>query len=177
MGLSGPELTEETYRQLAYLGGLAKAAGVELVHVKPHGALYHEISGKEAVAEAFCEGVARFSRGLVIVGFAGSRGLQVAAGRGFCVAAEAFMDRAYEADGTLRARSVPGAMIIDVGRALAQAREIVKQGRVRTADGRMIELRAETLCVHSDTPGAAGMAEAVAAGLRGAGVEIRGFGK
>jgi 5-oxoprolinase (ATP-hydrolysing) subunit A len=177
MELTGEQLSDEIFRQLRYLAGLAEGAGVQLVHVKPHGALYHEISSKEAMAEAFCQGVARFSRDVAIVGLAGSRGLDVAAVRGFRVAAEAFMDRTYEADGSLRARAAAGALIIEPARALAQALEIAERGRVLTPGGETITLKADTLCVHSDTPGSAILARAVAEGLHAAGIGLRSLDK
>jgi len=164
-------LAESIFKQLHHLAGLAKASGVELVHVKPHGALYHEVSKGGAIANAFLEAVARFSRDLVIVAFAGSHGLHLAASRGFQTAAEAFMDRAYEPDCTLRGRGLPGALLApDI--ALAQALQIVQHGQVTTAAGTILTLHAQTLCVHSDTPGSATAATNVAAGLRAAGVTV-----
>lgn len=174
MSLSDEAVSQTTFEQLTHLATLAKSAGIDLAHIKPHGALYHEIASRPSIAEAFCRGVSRFSRTLVVVGFANSIGLQIARAGGFPTAAEAFIDRRYEADGTLRARSAPGALLATPEAALAQALEIVQHRRV-TAGPRPIPLSADTLCVHSDTPGSAVLATSVAMALRNAGIDIRPF--
>jgi UPF0271 protein len=81
------------------------------------------------------------------------------------VSREAFTDRAYEPGGTLRARSLPGALIDDADRAAAQAVEIALHERVTLADGSSLAMHADTLCVHSDSPHALEIARAVRAAL------------
>jgi len=176
MPLDNAALSDSIFTQLRHLADLAGAAGIELTHIKPHGALYHEVSRGHDVADAFFDALSRFSRDLVFVGFAGSAGLQAAAARGFHTAAEAFIDRAYEPDGTLRARTLPGALLPTPGLALAQALDIVQHRHVKTTTGTIIPLSARTLCIHSDTPGSAALAASVAAGLRAAGICILPFG-
>jgi len=94
---------------------------------------------------------------------------------GFAVAAEAFADRAYEADGSLRSRALEGALYTDPAKAAAQALAVVERGRIVAADGALLKVQARTLCIHGDTPGAARIAAEVARVLRQAGVELRGL--
>ena len=137
----------------------ALAAIATIRHVKPHGALYNKAVRDPATARAIAEGVAQVSRDLVLVGLAQSAMIAVFRDCGFRTAAEAFADRRYEADGTLRPRNRPGALIIDPDEAAEQALELAK-----TAD---------TICVHGDTQGAAEILRAVRARLVKAGFEIR----
>ena len=109
----------------------------------------------------------------MLVGLAGSTMLDVFRTAGFRVAAEAFADRRYEPNGTLRSRKFPDALIEDPAEAAQQALRIVEQGTVIAADGSTVKIQAETLCIHGDTPGAAKIATAVANALRGAGITLR----
>jgi len=128
--------------------------------VKPHGALYHDAGRGEEVASAVAEAVASVDAGLTLIGLAGSPALATWKARGLGVAAEGFADRAYDADGSLRPRQQPGALLLDPARAAEQALRLVRSGSV------------DTLCVHADTPGAAPLLRAVRAALTGAGVRI-----
>ena len=111
----------------------------------------------------------------MLVGLAGSE--LVSAGReaGLPVAEEAFADRAYEPDGSLRSREHADAVLADPGEAAAQALAIVR-GELTARDGSPLRLRADTICVHGDLPGAAARARAVREALDAAGVEVRAFG-
>ena len=137
--------------------------------MKPHGALYNQAAGDAKTATAVAQGVGRWSRDVVLVGLAGSTMLDVFRTAGFRVAAEAFADRRYEPNGTLRSRKFPDALIEDPAEAAQQALRIVEQGTVIAADGSTVKIQAETLCIHGDTPGAAKIATAVANALRGRG--------
>jgi UPF0271 protein len=143
-----------------------------VVHVKPHGALYNQAVGNRALAEAIAKGVARWSRDVVLVGLAGSPMLDVFRNAGFVVAAEAFADRRYEVDGTLRSRKFEDALIRDPAEAGWQALSIVERGAVTACDGSKVSVDAQTLCLHGDTPGAPEIAAAVARTLREAGVTL-----
>jgi UPF0271 protein len=160
MALDAGQIEAAVEEQIRALAGVAAKVGVELVHVKPHGALYNVAARKAWVAEAVARGVARWSRSVVLVGLARSRMLEVWSGMGFSVAAEAFADRAYEADGTLRARSKPGAVITDPIEAGEQALTLALRGDI------------QTICTHGDTPGAEGIVAAVRARLEGEGILI-----
>jgi UPF0271 protein len=171
MDIKPSDLLTSLEEQLRRLAGLAKPASVELIHVKPHGALYHDFSKGGPITETFLLAIKRFNPHLIIVAFAGSRGLAAAKAMGFQTAAEAFIDRAYEPDGALRNRALPNALL-PTDQARLQAVEIVQHGQAKTAAGVVLPLEAQTLCVHSDTPGSAIVAAHVASSLRAAGVQI-----
>jgi UPF0271 protein len=172
MALSPAEIEATVLYQVGAVAAFARAAGTDLRHVKAHGALYNRATRDPAAAAAIARAVRRFSSDLVLVGLSGSA--LVGAGReaGLAVAEEAFADRAYEGDGSLRARALPGAVLDDPAAAAAQALAVVR-GTVTASDGSSLALRADTLCVHGDLPGAAARARAVRKALLAAGVEIR----
>lgn len=177
MGMSTAEIEQTVFDQVRTLAGVARWAGVGLCHVKAHGALYNDAARDHGIAAAVARGVARWSRDVVLVGLAGSVMLDVFSAHGFQTAAEAFADRTYEADGTLRSRKLPGALITEAARAAAQAVRIVRDGMVTTFDGRDVPARARTICVHGDTPGAARIATAVRDALLATGVRLTPLGR
>jgi UPF0271 protein len=125
-----------------------------------------------ALAKVAASGVARWSPDVVLMGLAGSPMLDVFREAGFAVAAEAFADRRYEPDGTLRSRKFDHALIRDPAEAGRQALSIVERGTLTACDGTEIALHAQTICIHGDTPGAPEIAAAVAHTLRQAGVAL-----
>jgi UPF0271 protein len=168
------EVETDVLYQVGALSAFARAHGTSLAHVKPHGALYNQAAADERVARAIARGVARADRTLVLVGLASSEPMRAAAAaEGLRFAAEAFADRRYEADGTLRARRLQGAVLTDPEAVAAQAVAIARDGRVTAADGSAIALRADTLCLHGDAPNAGAVAEAVRGALARAGVDVR----
>jgi UPF0271 protein len=147
--------------QVAALAGIAAELGVAVGHVKPHGALYHAAGRDPEVAAAVAAGVAAAGgEGWVLVGQAGSPGLAAWQRLGWRVAAEGFVDRRYEADGSLRDRAVAGAVLDDPAEAAAQAVELARRGDVAT------------LCVHGDNPQAVALVAAVRRALATAGIEV-----
>lgn len=170
--LSPDEIANSVLAQLGALDALARAEGVRLAHVKPHGALYNRAAGDREIADAIAGAVAAFDRRLILVGLAGSQMIEAGQAAGLRVAREAFVDRAYEADGSLRARHLPGALIEDVARGVAQALSIALRGEVTSWDGACVWLEADTLCVHGDTPGAAARAEQLRHALEQGGVVV-----
>jgi UPF0271 protein len=159
--MASDEIAEAVRSQVSALARIALRCGAALGHVKPHGALYGEAMRDAAVAEAIARGVASHGPGLVLVGLAGSPALTLWRALGFAVAGEAFADRAYEPDGSLRSRRLPGALITDPAVAAAQALRLAREGRV------------DTICVHSDTPGAASILAEVRRVLADAGFLLR----
>ena len=159
---------------------LSAPSRAKLVHVKPHGALYNQAVKNRELAEAIAQGVTKafgtpsdsLGKGLVLVGLAGSPMLTVFCQAGFAVAAEAFADRRYEPDGTLRSRRFENALIRDPAEAAKQALSIAKHGIVTAHDGTGVKLSAQTICIHGDTPGAPQIAATVARTLRDAGVSL-----
>ncbi len=170
--LSGETIADTVFEQVRALAEIAAGCGARLAHVKPHGALYNQAVRDREIAKAIAEGVARWSRDVMLVGLAGSPMLGVFRGAGFAVAAEAFADRGYEPDGTLRSRKFEDALIRDPAEAGRQALSIVERGAVIACDGSEVAVNAETLCIHGDTPGAPEIAATVARMLREAGVTL-----
>ena len=175
MELSPAEIEALVLYQIGALSGFARSAGVELVHVKPHGALYNQAAKDPALAAAVARGVARFSRELILVGLAGSRLIDAAVDAGLPTASEGFADRAYNPDGSLRARSLPGAVHTDPAEAAAQAVRLAQQGIPITAGSQTRYAPVDTLCIHGDTPSAVEFAGAVRAALVEAGIEVKGL--
>lgn len=160
------------YEQVRALAEVAAKCGAKLVHVKPHGALYNQAVKNRELAEAIAQGVAKFSKDLVLMGLAGSPMLDVFREAGFAVAAEAFADRRYEPDGTLRSRKFEDALIRNPEEAAWQALGIAERGVVIASDGNEVPVDAQTICIHGDTPGSVQIAAAVARTLRDAGIKL-----
>lgn len=173
LAMDPAELEASIVHQVGGVLVFARDAGVPLRHVKPHGALYNRAARDPATAEVVARAVRRVSTELLLVGLAGSASLAAGTAAGLAVVAEAFADRAYEADGSLRSRRLAGALL-DETAAAAQAIAIATRGVATAGDGSAVRLAGvATICIHSDTPGAAGIAAAVRAALGGAGVEVR----
>ena len=166
------EIAASVFDQVRALAEIAGRCGARLIHVKPHGALYHQAARDRGIAQAIAAGVARWNREVVLVGLAGSPMLDVFRGAGFAIAPEAFADRRYEPDGTLRSRKFEDALIRDPAEAGWQALRIVERGAVIAWDGTEVSVDAQTLCIHGDTPGAPEIAATVARILREAGVTL-----
>ena len=176
LNMAPDELEASLVYQIGAVAAFARAAGTPLRHVKPHGALYNLAARDPDVAATIARAVARVSGDLVLVGLAGSALITAAGDAGLASAAEAFADRAYETDGTLRSRRLPGALLESPDRAAAQALSIVRDGQVTGQDGTAIAVRADTICIHGDTPAAAEFAKAIRAALEGAGVTVAALG-
>ena len=142
VAMSGQEIADTVHQQIVRLDAVVRRLGGEIVHVKPHGALYNVAVKNTMVAQAIAQGVARWIPQMPIFGLAGSPMLDVWRGMGMNVVGEAFADRRYEPDGTLRSRKFPDALITDPREAAAQALRLAREGK------------AQTVCVHGDTPGA-----------------------
>ena len=173
--LPAKTIADTVFEQVRALAEIAAGCGARLAHVKPHGALYNQAVRNRGLAEAIAKGVGRWDRHVVLVGLAGSPMLDVFREAGFAVAAEAFADRRYEADGTLRSRKFEDALIRDPEEAGRQALNIAERGVVIASDGSEVSVDAQTLCIHGDTPGAPQIAETVAQTLREAGVALSAF--
>jgi UPF0271 protein len=171
--LSAEEVSELVYEQVCALARIAGECGARVGHVKPHGALYNQAARDRELAGSIVRGVARWNKDVVLVGLAGSSMLEVFRETGFLVAAEAFADRRYEADGSLRSRKCADALIRDPEDAAAQALWIVERGLVMAVDGSEVPVKAQTLCIHGDTPGAPEIAAAVTRKLLEATVSLR----
>src|SRR6266705_371239 len=170
--LPAEAIADSVFEQVRALAEIAAACGARLAHVKPHGALYNQAVRNRELAEAIAKGVARWSRDVVLVGLAGSPMLDVFREAGLAVAAEAFADRRYEPDGTLRSRKFEDALIRDPAEAGRQALSVAERGVVIASDGSEVAVNVQTICIHGDTPGAPKIAATVARTLREAGVAL-----
>ncbi len=173
LAMAPDEIEAAVLVQVAALAGVARAEGARLVHVKPHGALYHRASADPAAAAAIVAAVADVDDGLRLVAPPRSALLEAAAAIGMATLVEGFADRVYEPDGRLRARTLPGALHESPEAAAAQAVSIARDGRVTASDGSVVEVAADTICIHADSPGAAEMAAAVRRALDEAGIGVR----
>ena len=148
------EIAATVHQQIARLEAIVHRLGGAIVHVKPHGALYNVAVKNAEVARAIADGVARWNPKTIVFGLAGSAMLTIWRNMGLTVWGEAFADRRYEPDGTLRSRKFPDALITDPAEAAAQAARLAAEGN------------AQTLCVHGDTPGAVEILKACRAALQ-----------
>lgn len=166
------ELATSLDAQTQLLLDLAQEEGARVEHLKPHGALYNDAARDAGLAQLIAGVAARAGIG-ELIGPPHSQLEQAARSAGIRFLAEGFADRSYEADGALTPRSMPGAVLEDTAAVLAQALAFAREGRVAVRTGGHITLRAGTLCLHSDTPGAPGHARVIRAGLEQAGIKVR----
>jgi len=146
MNLSADETEALVLYQIGALAGIAKAGGMELIHVKPHGALYNQSARDMVLAQAIVRAVKTFSRELILVGLAGSSLVEAGAESGLQVANEGFPDRAYNPDGTLMSRNMKGAVIESPDDVAKNAVKLIKDGIMFGAK----HVRVDTLCLHGD---------------------------
>jgi UPF0271 protein len=165
-------LTNDVICQIGALNAFATAAGGHVAYVKPHGALYHSAARNDDHAQAIIDAISSLDQPLSLLCQTGSLLAQYAQQAGIAVTAEGFMDRTYSAAGTLVSRTQPGAVINDAAVAAAQAVQMVTTQTVNAADGTSIPMHAQSLCIHSDSPGAAHLARTVRSALENAGVKI-----
>lgn len=164
--------------QIGALEGFCRANGVEMQHVKPHGALYNQAASDAELAAAIARATATFSRSLALFGLATSEPMAAAAAdAGLRFVPEAFADRRYLADGSLQPRSDAGSLLTDPAAAAAQAVSIANEGHVIAADGSVVALVAESICCHGDTPGAVEIAASVRHALQLARVPVAALGR
>ena len=166
------EVEDLVLYQVSALAGMASAQGVRLQHVKAHGALYNMACRDRALADAIAKAVAAFDRSLILFGLPNSELLRAGTAAGLSIAAEVFADRAYEPDGSLTSRTKPGSVIHDTSKVVERAIKMVRDQQVIAVDGSTISLKADTICLHGDTPGAADHAKAVRRGLEAAGISV-----
>ncbi len=148
--LSGQEYYELVLDQLQIMAEVARAADAEVRHVKPHGALYNLSAKEPDVAHAIARAVRDFDSRLALFGLSGSASIAAAGKLGLRTVSEVFADRRYQPDGALTPRTHPDALIGDEAECRRQVYEMVVHGRVQAADGQMIPICAETICLHGD---------------------------
>ena len=171
--MSGDPLREALRAQLEVFGRIVTELGATITHVKPHGALYTDAVTDAELADIIAGAVAGMPGKPLLVGQPDTELESAAVTHGLGFVAEAFVDRAYQPDGQLVPRSRPGAVHDDIGQIQRQAVSLARDGSVQCQDGSTIAVRADTLCIHGDTPGAAVAARAVREALEKEGVDIR----
>ena len=165
---------DEAKNDVTYQVGALQAftADKRLQHVKPHGAMYNMAVNDESLAQAICESILEIDPEMILVALAGSRWLDIAEDMGLKVAREIFADRALNADGTLVSRSQPGSVIHDTSEVVERSLRMVTEGKATAITGEQIDVQADSLCLHGDTPGAVEMAASLKRELEAADVEI-----
>lgn len=171
------EIRTDILYQLGALHALCRARGVELQHLKAHGALYNLAVKDASVAAAIAEAVRQFEPELLFFALPGSALAMAAESAGLRVAREAFADRAYRADGSLVARSQPGAVLHDPEVVAARVVRMVREGVVETIDGGLLAIEPDTICLHSDTANALTMARAIRARFTAEAIDVRPVGE
>lgn len=173
------ELTADVLYQLCALDGIAAAAGTGVRYLKPHGALYHACHRHPGHARAVVEALTAFAeatgRALPLLLAPGALAHRLAAERGLPTPQEIFADRAYQPDGTLVSRRAPGAVVTDIPAVAETVQRYAEEGTIIAADGTSLQIQAQSICLHGDTPGAVAIAEAVRGALSGAGVVVESF--
>lgn len=175
LGASAPEVRDYVTYQVGAMMACAAAGGARVRYVKPHGALYNRAVREPAIARAIAEGVRVADPNLSLLGLAGSELLTAAGDVGLRPVAEAFLDRGYRKDGSLVPRTEPGALIDDPAIAATRAVKLVVERVVETAEGAVISVAAESLCVHGDGAQAVAVLRAVRQGLAAAGISVASF--
>ena len=175
MDVAHADLAADVIYQIGALQGLGRAAGTQVRYVKPHGALYNTIAHDARQAAAVIEAIQTLDPSLALVALAGAPLVGWAQSAGLRVIEEAFADRAYTPEGTLVSRREPGAVLHDAPAVAARMLQLATQGTVQAVDGSTVRVRADSICVHGDSPGAVAMARAVREALQAHGVAIRPF--
>jgi UPF0271 protein len=175
MDVPPAELAAEIAYQIGALEVFARAAGSRVSYVKPHGALYNRVVHDAEQAGAVVEGVLLADAALPVLGLPGSHLLDLARKAGLPTVTEAFADRAYTEAGTLVPRGLTGAVITDQEAVVERSLGLARSGTVVADSGARIEVRARSLCLHGDTPGAVELARRVRERLETSGVRVEAF--
>lgn len=159
--------------QLGALMAFTQSRGIRLQHVKPHGAMYNMAAVDEKLALAMCEAVYEIDKDIIFMGLAGSKMITAAEKIGLRAASEVFADRAYNDDGTLVSRKLPGAVIKDKDLAISRVIRMVKEGKVESINGKDIAIKADSICVHGDNPKALEFVKNIRQALEKEQIEIK----
>jgi len=160
------ELSDSIAKQINDLIDIADSENITIDHIKPHGALYNKAAKNKELATLICDTVKKINPDLSIMCLAESPMVSVIEKLGMKAISEAFADRAYEKDGSLRKRNLDGALITDDISASKQAKQLYFNNKVVAYDGSEVSINSETICVHSDTPNALNIVKAVRQRLR-----------
>ncbi|AWB82190.1 LamB/YcsF family protein [Corynebacterium yudongzhengii] len=167
------QLADEILYQIGAVDALARSVGTQVSYVKPHGALYNTIVHNEVHARAVIDAIRAFDRELAVMLLPGGVAVDIAQQRGLRVIAEAFADRGYNPDGTLVKRGTPGAVLTDADAVADRVRRIATDGSLVAVDGTVLNVGAESVCVHGDSPGSVELTRAIVEKLKADGIDLR----
>ncbi|WP_168700157.1 LamB/YcsF family protein [Gordonia paraffinivorans] len=172
MEMTSHDLIADLVYQIGALEAIAKSVGGTVSYVKPHGALYNTVVHHEQQANAVITAIRDVDPGLAVMGLPNSEVLARAERAGLPIIVEAFADRAYTPEGILVPRTQPGAVLSDSDEIARRVVDLATSGRLRAIDGSVIDVSADSICLHGDTPGAVEHARAVREALAAAGVVL-----
>lgn len=172
MKISFDEAKNYTLYQLGALSAFAKAHNTKISHLKAHGAFYNMAAKDENLALALCEAIASFDENIILLGLSSSLMCECAKKKGLRYANEVFADRAYNEDGTLVSRSIKGSVIDDEQEAIKRVINMVKNGKVSTINGKEIDIKVDSICVHGDNAKALDFVKNISLELKNAGIKI-----
>jgi len=175
MQITPEEAKDYIIYQVGALAAFCRSQGIRMHHVKPHGALYNMAAVDYSLARAVCEGIYVVDPELVLLGLAGSELLKAAADTGLQYASEVFADRAYNEDGTLVSRKLPGAVITDEALAVQRVLRMVNEQKVTSITGKDITIRPDSICVHGDNQKALQFVQKIRDALIKEQIEIKPF--
>jgi len=173
MAIAPDEAKQYVIYQASALAGFARAVGLQLQHIKLHGALYNKAMQDAELARAVIDGICESHPAAIILALPGSAMIEEALRAGLKTAREAFADRAYLADGRLAPRNLEGSVIQDPQAAADRALAIVTEGRVKSISGETVEVSAESICIHGDNPRAAAIAIQIRQALAKSHIRVR----
>lgn len=176
MALSPEEVENAVIYQIGALEGFCRAAGIGMQHVKAHGALYNNAEKDLSIALAIARAIKKVNPSLYMLCLANSKMVDAAQEVGIPFVEEAFADRAYTEDGFLVSRKVKGAVIHDLEQVVARVTQMVTKQTVQSITGKEVPIRAQTICVHGDTPGAVDMVKSIRKALEAKNVQLKAFG-
>ncbi|MEX6430094.1 MAG: LamB/YcsF family protein [Ferrimicrobium sp.] len=175
LNISTAKLKSDLAYQIGALKAITTLNGTTVSYIKPHGALYNRIAYDDTQARAVVETIATIDSRLVLLTLPGSVAMQVAQELGICAIAEGFADRAYTDDGRLVPRTIPGSVITDPDEVVQRALQMARDGTVTSSDGKVLRLDARSICLHSDTDGAAALSQQIRLALEFAGITVTSF--
>tara|TARA_A100001037_G_scaffold306693_1_gene354107 strand:+ start:4583 stop:5347 length:765 start_codon:yes stop_codon:yes gene_type:complete len=171
MNVSNEEVKNDLKYQMGALTAFTKDK--KLQHVKPHGAMYNQSVEDENLSRAICEAILEFDENIILIALANSKWIKIAKEMGLKVAREIFADRALNPDGSLVSRSITGSVIHDTRTVINRSIKMIKNGSATTIEGKEISVEADSICLHSDTPGSIEMAKLLHSELGQNGIEIQ----
>ena len=161
MRLSNTAVYDMVAEQLLLFSSIANEMGQPVAHVKPHGALYNQAAKNVELATTIASAVFDRLPTAVYFGLSGSVMLDAANNLGISTAHEVFADRAYLKDGSLCPRNILGSLFTNQESITTQVSFLIKEKKIRTMDGAVIDVAADTICIHADTPHALAFAKII----------------